>query len=132
MEPVDEERALDLRPVRHPDLAWRSWDGEVVILAPAGHDASAPPEQQDGAEHDINEVGSLIWELCDGGRTVREIAEELAEEFDVDEATARRDALEFVQGLLAQKLLLPADAAGQAQAPAAAGAPGRGGKARGP
>jgi hypothetical protein len=99
------ERTLEMRPVRHPDLAWRSWDGEVVILAPAGHFAGAPAEQQDGAEHDLNEVGSRIWELCDGARSVAEIARALVEEFDVDEETARRDAAGFVAGLLAQRLL---------------------------
>lgn len=95
-----------VRPVRHPDLAWRSWDGEVVILAPAGHDPAAPPDQQDGAEHDLNEVGSRIWELCDGARSVAQIAALIEEEFEVDQATAQRDCAEFVQGLVSQKLLL--------------------------
>ena len=99
------EEILGLRPVRHPDLAWRSWDGEVVILSPAGHSPSAPAEQQDGAEHDLNEVGSRIWELCDGAHSVLEIAQAIVGEFEVDEETARRDAAEFVQGLLAQRLL---------------------------
>src|SRR5438876_9019442 len=96
---------LHSRPVRHPDLAWRSSDGEVVILSPAGHNPQAPSEQQDGAEHDLNEVGSRIWELCDGAHSVEEIAHALVGEFDIDEETAQRDAAEFVQGLLAQKLL---------------------------
>jgi hypothetical protein len=99
------DAVLQLRPVRHPDLAWRSWDGEVVILSPAGHNPSAPAEQQDGAEHDLNEVGSRIWELCDGTRSVEEIAHAIVGEFEIDEETARRDAAEFVQGLLAQRLL---------------------------
>ena len=34
------------QPRRHPDVAWRNWDGEVVILTPSGHDPDAPPEQQ--------------------------------------------------------------------------------------
>jgi hypothetical protein len=104
--PVPEKRILELRPVRHPDLAWRSWDGEVVILAPAGHDPTAPEGQQDGAEHDLNEVGSRIWELCDGKTSVAEIALFIEDEFEVDRETARADTADFVEGLLAQKLLL--------------------------
>ena len=102
---------LELRPLRHPDVAWRSWDGEVVILSPAGHDPAAPPLQQDGAEHDLNEVGSRVWELCDGTRSVREIAQALALEFEVDERTAEADAQEFVAQLLGTRLLVPSGAA---------------------
>ena len=120
---------LSLRPVRHPDLAWRSWDGEVVILAPAGHHPEQPAQQAaqpssnpaaeqregssvaggltDGAEHDLNEVGSRIWELCDGTRSVREMAQALVEEFEVDLGTAERDAADFVADMLRQRLLLP-------------------------
>ena len=101
---------LELRPLRHPDVAWRSWDGEVVILSPAGHDPGAPQLQQDGAEHDLNDVGSRIWELCDGTRSVREIAGTLAREFEVDETTAASDAGEFVAELLGTRLLLPTPA----------------------
>ena len=77
----------------------------VYRLSPAGHDPAAPGEQQDGAEHDLNEVGSRIWELCDGAHSVEEIAHAIVGEFDIDEETARHDAAEFVQGLLAQGLL---------------------------
>lgn len=96
---------LGLRPRRHPDLAWRNWDGEVVILAPSGHDPAAPPELQDGAEHDLNPVGSRIFELCDGGRTVAEVAALLVEEFEVDLPTAAADAAAFVAEMLQRRLL---------------------------
>ena len=97
---------MDLRPRRHPDLAWRNWGGEVVILAPSGHDPDAPADQQDGAEHDLNEVASRVWELSDGERTVRDIARVLIDEFEVDQATAERDSADFVRELVRRKLLL--------------------------
>ena len=78
----------------------------MVILTPAGHDPRAVQALADGAEHDLNEVGSRIWELCDGARSVSEIAALIEEEFEVDTATALADCVDFVQGLLAQKLLL--------------------------
>ena len=96
---------LSARPVRHPDVAWRNWGGEVVILTPAGHDPAAPVGQADGAEHDLNDVGSRIWELCDGQRSVEQIAAALAEEFEVEPQAARTDALEFVEGLLRMRLV---------------------------
>ena len=97
---------LAVRPRRHPDLAWRNWDGEVVILAPAGHDQAAPEEQRDGAEHDLNQVGSRVWELCDGARTVADIAREVVTEFEVDLATAERDSADFVAEAVRRKLLM--------------------------
>jgi hypothetical protein len=111
------EQVLQLRPLRHPDVAWRSWDGEVVILSPAAHDPSAPAEQQDGAEHDLNEVGSRIWELSDGTLTVREIAALLVEEFEVEQELAEKDAAEFVASLLQSRLLLEGDLATGPQVP---------------
>ena len=96
---------MDLRPYRHPDLAWRNWGGEVVILAPSGHDPDAPEEQRDGAEHDLNQVASRVWELSDGKRTVAEIARVLIDEFEVDEETAERDSADFVRELVRRKLL---------------------------
>ena len=104
--PGQDPALLLQRPARHPDVAWRSWGGEVVILTPAGHDAHAPAGQADGAEHDLNEVASHIWELCDGARTVEEIAADVEREFEVDAATARADALELVEDLVRHNLLV--------------------------
>jgi hypothetical protein len=78
---------LDVRPLRHPDVEWHETSGEVVLVA-------------SGAEQDLNEVGSRIWLLADGTRTVREIAARIVAEFEVDAQTAERDAVEFVETLL--------------------------------
>jgi len=97
---------LAARPRRHPDLAWRNWGGQVVILAPAGHHPGGPPEQADGAEHDLNEVASRLWELSDGRRTVADLAQALVDEFEVDPATAERDSADFVRELVRLQLLV--------------------------
>jgi hypothetical protein len=51
-------------------------------------------------------VGSRIWLLSDGTRTVREIAARIVAEFEVDPQTAERDAAEFVETLLRDGLLV--------------------------
>jgi hypothetical protein len=86
---------LDVRPLRDPDVEWSELAGEVVLLAGDG-------------EHDLNEVGSRIWQLCDGTRTVRQIAARVVGEFDVDPRTAERDAVEFVEALFRDGLLVHA------------------------
>ena len=93
-------------PRRHPDLAWRNWDGEVIILTPAGHDPAAPSELLDGAEHDLNPVGSRIFELCDGTRDVAGIALRVVHEFEVEPSVAEADTLAFIQELVERRFLL--------------------------
>jgi hypothetical protein len=106
MSDADTRPLLAVRPRRHPDLAWRNWGGQVVILAPAGHHRAGPPEQEDGAQHDLNEVASRLWELSDGRRTVAELARALESEFEVDPATAERDSADFVRELVRLQLLV--------------------------
>lgn len=53
----------------------------------------------------LNPVGSRIWQLADGTRTVDEIANVLVQEFDVDQAEAASSAQRFVAELVDLELL---------------------------
>ena len=99
MRAVDE--VLHLRPLRHPAVEWRELGGQATLVATG----------EAGASHELNEVASRIWALCDGRTTVREIAARVVEEFDVDLATAEQDAADFVRDMLRGGLLLPGDGA---------------------
>jgi pyrroloquinoline quinone biosynthesis protein D len=48
--------------------------------------------------HTLNEVGTRVWELCDG-RSLDQIAEAMVGEFEVDKPTALRDVQRFVEQL---------------------------------
>ena len=50
--------------------------------------------------HTLNEVGTRVWELCDG-RSRDAIAAAIVDEFEVDEQTALRDVQRFVAELRA-------------------------------
>jgi Coenzyme PQQ synthesis protein D (PqqD) len=54
---------------------------------------------------ELSETAALIWRRIDGRRTVREIAEAVAAEYDVDAGTVREDVLEFVRELLSAELI---------------------------
>lgn len=95
------DEVLDLRPLRHPAVEWREIAGEATLIVPGETPAS----------HELNEVASRIWQLCDGRHAVRDIAARLVEEFDVDLPTAERDAAEFVREMLDGGLLLPGNGA---------------------
>ena len=44
----------------------------------------------------LNETGTLIWKLCDGTHSIKDIANALVEKYDVDGETANKDVLEIV------------------------------------
>jgi hypothetical protein len=80
--------------MHHPQTAARVFSGEAVIITPTENTVRM-----------LNTVGSRVWELADGTRTVDEIAGVLAAEFDVDAAQARDSAAGFVDELAAKGLL---------------------------
>jgi hypothetical protein len=74
-------------PRRNPRIAARVVDGKALIVVV---DAKRL--------HTLNEVGTRVWELCDG-RSVHAIAEVLVAEFAVGLADAQRDVARFVAEL---------------------------------
>ena len=79
---------LDKRAVKHPRTASRVIGGEAVIVI-----------AEENLVKVLNEVGSRIWELTDGTRTVREIAEVIYTEYEIDKDQAEQDVVEFVEEL---------------------------------
>ena len=75
-------------PSRKPDLLWRNVDGEIVILSTDSRNLQV-----------FNEVGSRIWSLLDGVRTVSAIAEVICTEYGVQRETVERDILAYLEQL---------------------------------
>lgn len=44
----------------------------------------------------INESGAFIWQQVDGSRSIREIAELVSQEYEIDIAQAEEDVLSFI------------------------------------
>lgn len=81
-------------PVPHPQVAVRVVDGEaVVILADSGN------------VNVLNPVGTRIWELADGSRSVLQIADAIVAEYEVTPEAALQDVTEFVQKLVEVRAL---------------------------
>lgn len=81
-------------PRRNPDAASRSYDGEAFIVIPQSHEYKI-----------LNSVGSRVWELIDGARTLDEIARTIADEYDVSFETARDDVHSFIRDLESNGML---------------------------
>lgn len=83
---------------QNPDTPARTIDGEAIVITP-----------EDSALHTLNDTATYIWDRADGTRTLAAIAEEMIEEFDVDAATLKADALAFVADAVQRGLLLLSD-----------------------
>jgi len=81
-------------PKRHPDTAFRIFDGEAVIISPTQNMVRM-----------LNPTGSRIWELADGSRSIAEIAAILTEEFEVRPEHAPKSARDFVLALVERDLM---------------------------
>lgn len=47
----------------------------------------------------LNDVGTFIWTMLDGNRTIADIAEQIYQEYQVDFERAQADAVEFLNEL---------------------------------
>lgn len=79
---------------RSPATAWRLIEGEAVILS-----------MDTKVFRGLNAVSSRVWELIDGRRSVDEIAQLIAHEFQVAPDVAARDVRAFMEELLAKGLV---------------------------
>ncbi len=82
---------LKMKPVRNPMLKWEKNErGNVVITIPLQRPEEAkkrrsilssiaqPPRER---RIELDTIGSIVWELCDGERTVENIAKYLNEKY---------------------------------------------------
>ncbi|MCU0610585.1 MAG: PqqD family protein [Candidatus Eisenbacteria bacterium] len=86
---------LDKVVTRNKDVAWRVIEGEAILIS-----------AEDSMLHSLDDVGTRIWELSDGANTVGAITKLICEEFEVDEAQAQTDVVEFITNLSSDKLRL--------------------------
>ena len=86
--------SLESYPKQCEDLVCRVIDGEVVILTTDGRNI-----------HSLNPVGSVIWELSDGTKSIGEIISIICKRFDVSSKDAEADVLEFEAQLIEKNLL---------------------------
>ena len=82
------------KPTHHARTASRVFSGEAVVITPS-----------ENMVRMFNPIGSRIWELADGTRTMDDITLMLTQEFDVDSDHARQSATIFVEDLAARGLL---------------------------
>lgn len=83
------------KPLRMERLAFKTIGLETIIL-----------DTKIGKEvHQLNEVASFVWNLCDGNHDLRMIIDQVCNEFEVESEDAARD-VEILLGEFSAKSLL--------------------------
>ena len=83
------------RPRRNEQVLGQRMDDTFVLLKPS-----------DGNYYALDEVGSRVWELCDGRRSVADVAATICSEYDAPAETIRADVLELLEDLAGESLVL--------------------------
>ncbi|MGD0972291.1 MAG: PqqD family protein [Desulfobaccales bacterium] len=87
--------------IKTKDTAHRVLSDEAIVV-----------NFQNSFFYNLNPVGTFIWGRCDGQHTLRQIAADLSEEYDVSREEAARDCQEFIDSLVEQGLLQWSDSKG--------------------
>ena len=85
------------------DFVARDIAGETIIVPIRGHVGDLD------SIYTLNEVGTTIWHLIDGKKSIGQIAEEICTTYDATPEEARKDTLEFVDSLKEAGLLRLSD-----------------------
>jgi hypothetical protein len=88
---------------KNPALAWREIDDETVIISP-----------NDSVMHELNDTGSFLWKNIDGKRSAAELAELLAENYEVTPDVALVDTQSLLEEMSSRKLVVSVGATGGA------------------
>ena len=82
----------DAVPARRLDARIRNLGGTMLVAGPR-------------EVLELTDTAAFVWNRIDGDRTVRELGEALATEYDVGVDTATEDVAELVEELVANEIL---------------------------
>ena len=86
--------AADVRPRRGDRVLSQRAEDTVVLLDP-----------RSGEYYALDEVGGRIWDLCDGTRTVGEIAGQISDEYAAPASVVHADVQALLQELALAELV---------------------------
>ncbi len=99
---------LDLYPIRQYQFE-TSQDGGITVLVPHPENwltkKILPKPQKPAQQIHLDELGSFVWNLCDGKYSVREICEILQKKFKERADSAHERTVLFVQQMYQQDFI---------------------------
>ncbi len=102
------------KPVRNPEAVWvESDDGTVSIELPLAGPKAGPMlsiarliKRSDRSRFELEQVGAVVWKLCDGQSTVEGISRKLRERFRMNRLEADAALGAFLQMLARRRLIV--------------------------
>ena len=98
-------QALSAFPVRNPDLTWRELESDEVVVTVTRPSRATwriiswlfyVPDSRDIA---LDEVGSLVWRLCDGEHSVDALVDALVERYQLGKREAEVSLTTYLRDL---------------------------------
>ncbi len=89
------------RLVRNREVVARQIEGELVIV---------PIRSGVGdlnSLYTLNPVGSVLWDFMNEGHTIAEMVRRVCDEFEVSSSRAQNDIQDFLDSMMAEKLIQP-------------------------
>ena len=86
---------LENRPCRQDTILLQQAAESHILLNP-----------DNGQCYALDDIGAMIWSLCDGTHSVSDIVAAIVSEYDAPDETVEVDTMELLQDLLNEKLLL--------------------------
>ena|SRR5579883_1946124 len=104
---VDRQAAMTLRPVRNSNLSWEKREsGDTLLTIPQNEKvgrvtrAMAKWMKVPTERHvELDEVGSFVWDLCDGNNTVETIVQKTGRQYKMNRREAEISVTTFLQML---------------------------------
>ncbi len=76
------------------------------ILTQRASDTQLLLDLGSGEYYALDDVGTRVWELCDGARRVADIVAVISQEYDAPAAVIQADVLELLDELAHEKLVV--------------------------
>ncbi|HOX22029.1 MAG TPA: PqqD family protein [Elusimicrobiales bacterium] len=78
-----------------PDISWRQVGDEVVLL-----------NTRTSSYYSLNPTGVRIWNLLAKGMPLEQIPAELASDYGITDAVAKKDVAELIKSLKDEKIII--------------------------
>lgn len=108
---VTRQEQLDARPVRNSLVTWEKSDEEITLAIPVRRDkrtdflAKILKVPESDRHIQLDEVGSAVWEVCDGEHDIDSIIKLLCNRYKLTRREAEVSVREFLK-MLAQRNLI--------------------------
>jgi len=98
---MEPEIKLNAIYMQSEDVVTREIEGELIIIP-----LTAGIGDMEDELFSLNETGRTIWNSLDKKRTLKQVLEELSEEFEAGEGEIENDLLGFLRELLKRRMII--------------------------